>query len=554
MLSERLKKLGKSERKYRIIFERSRDAIFITGPDTKITDINQAGVNILGYENKEEVLALKSAYDLFQSRKYLRRFQKKVAQEGFVTEFETRLMGKGGRIFDALVTSNIIEDAEEETANYVFIIRDITKIKQAQDQIEKRNIRLAALNAISVTVSSSLDLNEVLHSTIDKILEILEPDSVRIYLFDNEKELLNLAAHKGLSNKFVKKSHMRCRKVGDGLLGQTVLTGKTRFVDNFQRSGDPYVDSFIEEGLNSTLYIPLISKGNPLGVMCVSSHNKYRFSADYLAFLMAIGNQIGMAVDNANLYGSIIKTYQKLKDAQEQVVRTEKLASLGKLAATIAHEINNPLAAVLTYIRLMMKLVIRKRFTRDRLQDISRYLDTMESETARCGEIVKNLLAFSRQSEISMGTHNIEEIIERSLNLITHELDIREVQVEKVIDSGLPEILCDFRQIQHAFLNLISNASESMSRGGILTVSARQSKSIGFLDIVISDTGYGIAEEEMKNIFEPFYTTKEEGKGVGLGLSVVYGIITKHNGFIEAESEPGKGSSFRVQLPIAPED
>ena len=551
ILSGRLTMLETSEEKYRTIFERSRDAIFVTDSDTRITDINQAGVEILGYDTKDEVLALKSVFELFEDPEHLYRFQKGISREGFVTEFETRFMGKDGQAFDVQITSNVIADVAGENMGNAFIIRDITKIKQAQQEIERRNIRLSTLNAISMTVSSSLDLDDVLKSTIDQILEILEPDSMRIYLLDAEREELHLVAHKGHSANFIQKSYMRCRKVGDGLLGQTVLTGETRVVDNFLRSEDPYVDSFVGEGLQSTIYIPLMSKGKPVGVMSVSTHFAFKFPVDYVRFLTAIGNQIGMAVDNANLYERIKTAYQELQEAQEQVIRSEKLASLGKLSATIAHEINNPLAAVLNYIRLMMKIIARGGFTEARLDDISRYLDTMETETARCGEIVKNLLAFSRQTKTTMGTHDIEEIIDRSVTLIAHDLEIKNIRILKEVDSNLPAVLCDFRQIQHVFLNLLSNSSEAMPEGGTMTVTAKYIESNGFVEIGIADTGRGILKEDLKNIFEPFFTTKEEGKGVGLGLSIVYGIILRHNGFIDVESEIGKGTEFKVRLPIA---
>ncbi|MDY6882090.1 MAG: PAS domain S-box protein [Thermodesulfobacteriota bacterium] len=552
ILSDRLRVLEKSEEKYRTVFERSRDAIFITDADTRIVDINQAGVEILGYDSREEVLALKSVFELFEDPEHLYRFQKKISWEGFVTEFETRFMGKDGRVFDVLITSNVIADGTGENIGNAFIIRDITKIRQTQQEIERRNIRLSTLNAIATTVSSSLELDEVLNSTIDEILEILEPDSMRIYLLDEQREVLHLVAHKGHSTNFIQKTHMKRREVGDGLLGQTVLTGETRVVDNFLRSKDPYVDSFVSEGLQSTIYIPLMSKGKPVGVMSVSTHFAFQFPADYVRFLTAIGSQIGMAVENAYLYEKIKTAYKELQEAQEQVVRSEKLASLGKLSATIAHEINNPLAAVLNYIRLMIKIIKRGGFSEERLDDISRYLDTMETETARCGEIVKNLLAFSRQSKTSMETHDIKEIIDKSLTLIVHDLEIKNIRILKEVDSNLPAVLCDFRQIQHVFLNLLSNSSEAMTQGGTLTVKAHYTESDGFVQICIGDTGRGIAREDLEHIFEPFFTTKEEGKGVGLGLSVVYGIVSRHNGSIDVNSEIGKGTVFKVHLPIAP--
>jgi len=343
---------------------------------------------------------------------------------------------------------------------------------------------------------------------------------------------------------------MRSRRVGDGLLGKTVLTRETKIVDNLGRPEDPYVESIVEEGIQSTVYIPLVLKGKPVGVMCVCSRSESRFSEDYVEFLTAIGNQIGMAVHNAMLYEDANRAYQELKEAQDQVIRSEKLASLGKLSATIAHEINNPIAAVLTYVKLMMKLVKRGHFSQDRAEDISRYLGTMASEMTRCGEIVKNLLAFSRRTKIAIKLQNIDQIINRTLALTSHDLELKEIQLESEITRDLPMVKCDFRQIQQILLNLIINASEAMEGGGVLSISAKISEKNGFVEITISDTGCGISEEDQKNIFEPFFTTKEEGKGVGLGLSVVYGIITNHNGSIEVESEVGKGSTFRILLPV----
>jgi PAS domain S-box-containing protein len=552
MLANRLEGLQKSEEKYRTIFERSRDAIILTDPSGKILEVNQAGVRILGCDSQQSVLEIKSIVKLFENDAF-ERFKKELSEEGFVVEFETRLFGKNDFRFDALITANVTMDTNGELTGYVLIIRDITQRKITQLQTEKRKMRLGILNVIAKTVSSSLNLNEILIRTIDEILEVLETDSVRIYMLDSKKERLELLAHKGLSNRFIAKPFMQYRKLGDGLLGQTAIDGETRLVDNFLRSEDPYVESIVEAGLHSTAYIPLSAKGELMGVMCVSSHYPIEFGSGYIEFLTAIGNQIGVAMDNANLYQNVKRAYEELKEAQEQIIQTEKLASLGKLAATIAHEINNPLAVVLTYIRLMRKLMDRDDFSRERLEDISRYLATMDSETSKCGEVVKNLLAFSRRSKIAMQNNSVEDIIDKSLMLIDHDLEIKGIQLEKIIEPDLPNVRCDFKQIQQALLNLVYNASDAMQDGGgILTVKAvRKDGDGGFLALTISDVGCGIAQKNKEKIFDPFFTTKEEGKGVGLGLSVVYGIIARHNGSIEVESEEGKGSTFRISLPFA---
>ncbi len=208
--------------------------------------------------------------------------------------------------------------------------KDTTKIKDALGKIEQLNIRLAALNAVSKIISSSLNFDKILSSTIDKIIDAPEVDSVRIYLLNDGGKVLNLAAHKGLSANFINKPFMRSRKPGNGLLGQTLLDGEPKVVDNTLQSIGPDVDILIEEGFQSTVYIPLPTKGASIGVMCVSSLNPDKFSSDFVEFLTVIGNHIGVAVDNANMHKNIKEAYQDLKEVQEQIVWTEKLASLGK--------------------------------------------------------------------------------------------------------------------------------------------------------------------------------------------------------------------------------
>jgi signal transduction histidine kinase len=430
--------------------------------------------------------------------------------------------------------------------------KNTTKIEDALGEIEQLKLRLTALNAVSKIIGSSLNVDEMLNSTIDRILDVPEVDSAGIYLLNDGGKVLHLAAHKGFPVNLTNNPFMRSRKPGNGLLGQTLLDGEPKVVDNTLQSIGPDVDLLIEKGFQSTVYIPLTTKGASIGVMCLSSLKPYMFSSEFVEFLTVIGNHVGVAVDNANMHKNIKEAYQDLKEVQEQIVWTEKLASLGKLAATIAHEINNPLAGVLNYIRLIIKQLSRNRFTHEKLEDISRYLKIMESETARCGEIVKDLLAFSRRTKITMESNSIEDIINKTLNLISHELEMKELQLKKNIAPNLPKVKCDFKQIQQVLLNLMYNASEAMPSGGTLTITANRANGAkALLEVAISDTGCGISEKDMENIFEPFFTTKEEGKGVGLGLSVVYGIIARHNGTIAVESEPGKGSTFTIRLPCS---
>jgi signal transduction histidine kinase len=173
----------------------------------------------------------------------------------------------------------------------------------------------------------------------------------------------------------------------------------------------------------------------------------------------------------------------------------------------------------------------------------------MESETARCGDIVKNLLDFSRQTKPKIEWVDLRELVGLSLTLIGHELKLKSIVLEKKIPAYLPLVLCDAKQIHQVILNLLGNAIEAMPEGGHLTLALSHDEAKNAVLLLIEDSGIGIPAEDLGHIFEPFFTTKEEGKGVGLGLSVVHGIVTKHGGTIEVASRVGRGTRFWVRLP-----
>jgi PAS domain S-box-containing protein len=537
------------EKVARSLLQWSRDGILVCDPSGRIIMANPAAAELLGYQSAEELYKGRRVQELFQNPREVEAVRLKEEPPGSVREFHSFLTGKEGVALGTRVTLAAIGGVKGKLQGHVLILRDVSQEMKARQELHQQSARLATLSTISTTLTSSLELKEVLESAIDEILKLLHGASIRIYMLDTKGEWLNLAAWKGASDRFIDRPHFQRRRVGDGLLGKTVLHRRTIVVDNFLRAEDPYVEDIMEEGLVSSVYIPLLAKDKAVGALCVSSYTEFRFSTDFVDFLTAVGNQIGVAIENANLYEGLKEAYQELRNTQEQLIRTEKLASLGKLAATIAHEINNPLSVVLTYTKLMKNMLQRGAFTPKRLSDISRFLGTMESETARCGEIVRNLLAFARHSTLNIAEHRIEEIIQRTVALIDHDLEMKEMRLRCACEPELPLVRCDFRQIQQAFLNLMINAVEAMEKGGLLSVEAQKGDREGFVMVKVKDTGCGIPEENLSQIFEPFFSTKEEAKGVGLGLAVVYGIITRHGGSIEVESRVGEGTTFRVYLP-----
>jgi signal transduction histidine kinase len=236
---------------------------------------------------------------------------------------------------------------------------------------------------------------------------------------------------------------------------------------------------------------------------------------------------------------------------QARILHQDKMISLGRLAASVVHEINNPLSGILNYLRLMSRVLRKGPLAEDRREKFQRYLDLVENETDRCSQIVSNLLSFSRVSPPAFGLVRIEELLRRSVLLCRHKLDLGNIRLESDIPANLPPTEGDFNQLQQCIINLIFNAIDAMPQGGTLNLSSRFDKDRGTVIMAVKDTGRGICARDLPHIFEPFFTTKNEGYGVGLGLSTVYGIIQRHKGSIAVESEPGKGAAFTIELPAA---
>lgn len=236
---------------------------------------------------------------------------------------------------------------------------------------------------------------------------------------------------------------------------------------------------------------------------------------------------------------------EEIKKIHSQLFRSEKLASLGKLAAGVAHEINNPLTGILTNSSLLLEDLAADD---PRREDV----EVMVKETIRCREIVKRLLDFAKQSKPLKKLTDINFLIENIILLVRNQTSFRNIRIEKDLAADIPEIQADTDQVQQVFINIILNAAEAMTKGGMLTITSRVSASKDFIEISFKDSGPGISETVREKIFDPFFTTKEHG--TGLGLSISYGIIEQHGGTITVESTPGEGSVFTIELPIKPTD
>lgn len=240
---------------------------------------------------------------------------------------------------------------------------------------------------------------------------------------------------------------------------------------------------------------------------------------------------------------------RELKRAHEHALHTEKMASIGKMAAVLAHEINNPLSGILTYAKLLHKWIDHENGSLNRRQDICDSLDLIASESRRCGDLVKNLLTFSRATPMNLQATDLNRVIEQSLRLVQHQLDLAAIQVQTEFDPELPLVQCDGAQIEQVLLALMMNAIDAMPQGGNLWLTTTANREKNQVEVVVRDDGSGIPPEILPRIFEPFLTTKETGRGVGLGLAISHSILDRHNGNIEVQSELGHGTTFTVTLP-----
>jgi len=257
--------------------------------------------------------------------------------------------------------------------------------------------------------------------------------------------------------------------------------------------------------------------------------------------------------DAQELEAKVAERTAQLRHAHQRLLQTDRLASLGQLAASVAHEINNPLSGVLNFSVLMQRILGDEGIPPGRLAEFRGYLDRVVDQTGRAGRIVSGLLAFSRRSKLHREPADLNVLVASTVALVSHKLTLMNVATDLRLADGLPPLSCDVSQIQQVVLNLVMNGAEATrSRGaGRVTVATRSAQADEGVVLEVSDDGEGISKEHLSRIFDPFFTTKDEGKGVGLGLAVVYGIVQSHGGEIDVRSAIGEGTTFEVRLPFS---
>jgi signal transduction histidine kinase len=411
---------------------------------------------------------------------------------------------------------------------------------RVHDATRSRTSQLAALNDLTRVVTSTLDLDEVLRLAMQGINEIIQAEAGSLLLLDETTSTLvfRMSLHGD-----VRQSPPLTLEMGQGIAGWVAKEGEPLLVPDV--TTEP---RFFKEGAEkfdlsarSILCVPLVIRDHVIGAIELVNKLDGKFTQEDLELLNSMAATIAIALENARLYTELAEFARELERSQAQLVKAEKLAATGRLAASLAHEINNPLQA----IQNCLHLVTQRRSLDENKRQM--YLSMAQEEVQRLIDLVQRMLDFYRPSTESKGPVDVQEVLDDVLSLAGKRIQHGKIVVHRDASDPLPPVLGIANQLKQVFLNITINAVEAMPDGGDLYVDSVWDEQRGEVGVSFTDSGDGIPLAELANIFDPFYTSKP--KGTGLGLSVSHGIIERHGGRIDVRSDVGKGSTFTVHLP-----
>ena len=412
--------------------------------------------------------------------------------------------------------------------------------------IEEEPRRLAEENAamaeIGRIISSSLDINEVYQVFANQVLTLIPFSRLEITVIDQEHEQDEVAFSTTLTtsaNEFGGIFSLEGSLTGNLASSRTGLIVQGMTADEVETKY-PCLESSVKAEYCSWLAVPLINRDGAIGALFLTSSTAMAFKEQDLYLAERIGYQIAGAVANAKLYSERLRMEEHIRDVN-------LLASIGELAAGVAHEINNPLTSILGFSQLLL--------SQDLPPQIKEDLQTIHSEAQRAAKIVRHLQLFSRRSGPDLTFTNLNSSLERALELKSYDFKVSNIEVSRYLQADLLWTMSDEHQMVQVFVNLLTNAQhaiESSNRKGRIIVYSSESE--GKLKISIHNNGPGIPPDHLGRIFEPFFTTKDVGSGTGLGLSICHGIVQGHGGRVWAESGGPVGATFHIELPIVPSE
>ena len=387
--------------------------------------------------------------------------------------------------------------------------------------------------SISTLVHSITSVDEVLELVVWKTTDVLGAKGTVLRILNLETEESDLFASYGLGEAYLAKDPASNRE----MITDLCRKNKVVIIDDVAtNSRVKNKKALKEEGIQMILDVPIILRTELFGIIRIYFSEQTDFSDEELNFVGAVAETCACALDKARMIEEQKSEYDQL------ALQTEKLSALGRMAAGIAHEINNPLAGILLFSSRMRKKVTKEG-------PIKEGLDVIVQETQRCKGIIQDLLEFSRDKEPERAEASINDILEKALSILENEFRLHHITVEKNLSSEVPPILLDVNLMQQVFVNLLINATEAIEEDGVISIRSYVNRRRKSVEVEVADTGGGIQPDDLAKIFEPFFSTKNNG--TGLGLAVSYGIVQKHHGNIQVSSRMGEGTHFTVEIPFS---
>jgi PAS domain S-box-containing protein len=528
-----------AEEKYRLLFEQVQEGVYVASPSGRLLDCNDAFVHMLGYKNREELLVLNLDSEICVDPKERDAFRREIETHNYVRNFEVSLRRKDGTLLLAVESSFAKRDATGKIERYQGFVLDMTEKRRAEDEMRRRNRELNALNAMAVVAAQSFDLDEILNLTLRQVVTLFGAESGTVYLSDSDATTYRRRAAWGPRSR----DKMRSAEIyfTEGF-GDLVMRSRTEVLTaEYLPHLPPKVAELLRSDTDrSWLWVLFWGKDSPVGIMGLCNQLGHEYSTNDENLLVAISRQLATTIEKVRLYEETCRAYEDLRRTQEQLLQSEKMSAVGQLIAGVAHELNNPLTAILGYAQLLESEGLNTR-----AQD---YVGKLFKQAQRTHRVVQNLLSFARQRKPQRNEVDIRKVLDETLALRDYDLKINNITVDRDIPSEPALVVADPHQIEQVFLNIINNSVDAImetGRSGKLKI--RISCQGGHICTQFTDDGPGI--KDPKRIFDPFYTTKSVGKGTGLGLSICYGIVKEHGGDITANNAPDGGAVIEVRLP-----
>jgi len=528
-----------AEQKYRSLFEQVQEGVFVATPQGKLLDCNDAFVRMLGHSSRENLLGRNVDAEFYTSPEQRSVFRREVEAHNFVRNFEVNLRRKDGSLLTALESSFATRDEDGRIDCYQGFLLDVTEKKQAEDEIRRRNRELNALNAMAVIATQSFDLDEILNLTLRQVISLLGAEAGSVYLAESEN-LFRRRANWG--QRLTDRKRLAEANFPQGL-GELVMRSRAEVLTAEYLPHMPTaVTEFVRAAdMGSSIWVVLWGKDAPIGLMGISRGQVREYTSNDENLLVAIGRQLSTTVEKVRLYEESCKAYDDLRRAQEQLLQSEKMSAIGQLIAGVAHELNNPLTAILGYAQLLEAEKLETR--------AMEYVGKVFKQAQRTHRVVQNLLSFARQRKPEKQDFDVVKVLDEALLLRDYDMKVSSIKLQREIETDVPAVSGDPHQLEQVFLNIINNALDAMLEGEQRSLRVRVHASGENVIVEFHDSGPGLTEPS--RIFEPFYTTKSVGKGTGLGLSICYGIVKEHGGEISARNAEGGGAVIEVRLPSA---